>query len=411
MSTPEEETRFAEAFNELGEAAELMVEPPAVAAIRGKVRRRRAVRVTVAAVAALALVAPASWMLQQAATAEEREQPVVADDTTSETAAADPTSPDAAPTTPAETGETGTEGEEQQPVLPTFEDLVGTVMDLPSFMPGNDMVDQACPVDGAELEDGGKREFMRATGRVALLEVVHAPMSAGGEERAIAFLGCRFAEAAAFQAVVVAEGEEGGWVAEEQLIHSKANADSPYDLMADADYGVLVGVAEQYACCDMDPDELDYWVERIRIDDDGEVVSEQLEDADLGDRSRITDLSIAVEVTETEAEGVWTVTATVRNEGDRTSAPFYLISCAMTDTIEWPQPIEDCWSDTEGFERFGALEPGAKWQQTWEVTVTPSSEARDGMYFSMSIEPDRLAEGIARDPESDNNRVHYEFTE
>lgn len=308
MSTPEDEIRFAEAFNELGEAAEVMVEPPAVADIRGRVRRRRTTRVVLAAVAALALVAPASWMLQQDATAEEQEQPVIADDGTAETADSESGKPQE-PTPSAEhTLEADSEATEPPPLL-SFDDLLGATFDLPSFMPDEPMVDSACVTGGAVLQDGTEPNAGDETGRINLLEVVHAPLTEGGHDQTIAFLGCRFAEASAFQAVVI-EPDGDDWVANTQLIVSKSNADSPYDIAAADGYGVLVGVAEHFACCDMIPDELEYWIEKVTLDDAGEPVSEHLGEGAL------PDLSVQVFATEdTAVEGRWTVSVLIVNVG------------------------------------------------------------------------------------------------
>jgi len=407
MSTPEEETRFAEAFSELGEAAELMVEPPAVAAIHGKVRRRRAVRVTVAAVAALALAAPASWMLQQVANADEQDRPVVADDATSATAE-EATTPAAAPTTPAETEESDTEdGEQEQPVLPTFDELVGTELDLPSFMPGNDMVDQACPVDGAVLEDGTTGEYMNGGGRIGLLEAVNAPMTeAGGRELPVLFLGCRFGEAAAYQAVVLDQAEgTGDWYAAAQLITSKPDADSPYDLAPAPDFGVLVGVAEAYACCDMDPDDLDYWVERITLDGDFAPVRTEVAEGAL------PDLAVTVEATATGDAGVWTVTATIRNDGEAASADYHLTACADPNEVSAEFVIVEC-GDARPTEDMNGLEPGEEYTTSWEIHVAPSSEWIDGAYLWVEIAPNTaVAGGIARDATLADNAASVEFTE
>jgi hypothetical protein len=380
-----------------------MANPAEASVLRTRVRRRRAARAGVAGIAALAVMSTSGWLIQQALGQENDAPP--AEETT---AAEEPTSK--TPTTPDES--TTSTAAEETPVsepLPEFGELVGATMDLSSFIPGSD-VDQVCPTDGVELQDGTTGEYMRDTGTVALLEVVHTPLSEGGEDRAVAFLGCRFGEAAAYQAVTLAEGENGDWIVDQQLIHSQMNADRPYDIMADPEYGVLVAVAEIYACCDTDPDELDYWIERIRLDDAGDVDSERLEESDVAGLTNITDLSLTLTVTTTGEEGVWTVSASVRNEGDRTSAPFDLTSCATIDTIEWPSEIEHCNSDTEWVETFDALEPDAEWEEDWEVTVAPSAEWQNQVFIRMSIEPNLLADGIARDQDGDDNSVYYEFT-
>lgn len=410
---PEDEIRFAEAFTEFGEAAELMVEPPDARVIRGKVRRRRVTRVAVAGVAALALLAPASWMLQQAATAEERDTPEVADDTNTTVVEEEPTK--AEEPTPSE--DATPDGEEEDSLFdepPTFDDLIGTTLDLPSFMPGNEMVDQACPVDGAVLEDGTTGGYMDGGGRIGLLEVVHARMMEDSDrEFAVLFLGCRFGEAAAFQVVVLEQSEgDGSWYVGAQLIASKSNADSPYDIVAappGVGYGVLIGFAESYACCGTDPDDLDYWVEMVSLDRDFEPVRATF------DESAHPDLAITVEATETDEAGVWTVRATIRNNSSGSYSGLYdLSACADPAEIKEVEfPFGDCSEDgMTVIEDIGSLDPGEEHTTSWQVTVAPSSEWTDGAYLWFAIAPNTLsADWIARDETFADNEAFVEFTE
>lgn len=405
---PEDEIRFAEAFTEFGEAAELMVEPPDAAVIRGKVRRRRVARVAVAGVAALALIAPASWMLQQAATAEERDTPEVADDTNT-TVVEEEQPTEAEEAAPSEDAETETEVESyDDDDLPTVEDLVGTTIDgLSSFMPGNDMVDQACPVDGAVLEDGTTGGYMDGGGRIGLLEVVHVQMSPdGGRELPVLLLGCRFGEAAAYQVVLLDQSEgDGHWYFWEQLAASKMNADSPYDIAPGPDYGVLIGIAERYACCGTDPDSLEYRVELASLDV-SEPVLERVEEGPL------PDLAVTVEATETDEAGVWTVEAAVRNDGDEASGDYHLIVCADPNEIAADFEVVDCGIDAPAIEDMNGLAPGEEYTASWEVTVAPSSEWIDGAYLWLEIAPNTFnAEGIARDRTLADNTATVEFTE
>jgi hypothetical protein len=407
---PEEETRFAEAFTEFGKAAELMIEPSEASAIHGRVRRRRATRVAVAGIAALALAVPTGWALQQAATAEERDVPI-ADEPSEWPSEYAVTHEIEEPSPSEEASPQGDEESLETGPLPTFDDLVGTTLDLPSFMPGHDLVDQACPVGGATLEDGTTGGYMQGGGRIGLLEVLHVPMTeAGGRELPVLFLGCRFAEAAAYQAVVLDQSEgTGEWYVGAQLITSESNADSPYDIAATppgVGYGVLIGVAERYACCGTDPDELDHWVEQVTLDDQFAPVRHRFEDGG------IPDLSLQVSATEEEA-GVWTVSALIVNEGGAASGDYFLSACADPGEIQAEFTVQDC--DEAGMKpvaTIGSLEPGEEHSLSWEVTVAPAGEWTDGAYIWFEIAPDTFtAEGIARDLVVADNDAFFEFTE
>lgn len=408
---PEDEIRFAEAFNELGDAAELMVEPPAVAAIRGKVRRRRATRVAVAAVAALALVAPASWMLQQAATAEERDTPQVADDGTNAVVEAEQPTEVEEPAPSEDPTPDGEEGSVQSDSPPTFEDLVGTTLDWQSAIPVDaslGMAPQDCMAEGAVLEDGRTGDYMEDTYRIGLLEVVHTPMTEGGRDLPVLHLGCRFGEAAAYWVVVLDQAEgDGSWYPAALIRASQMNADSPYDIAPGTDHGVLVGVAERYVCCDMDPDELEYWVESISLDSDFRPV------ISVVDEGVLPDLAVTVEATKTDEEGVWTVRATIRNNGEATSGNYDLSACADPAEIKDVEfAFGDCLDGKTLIEDIGPLEPGEEHTTSWEVTVAPSSAWVDGAFLWFAIAPNTFtADGIARDQTFADNEAFVEFTE
>lgn len=400
----EEDNRFETAFGELGRAAELMVEPVDATAIHGQLRRRRATRGALAAGACALLVAgPAGWWLQVSDGAEL--DPLPAGEQTTEIAVEQQTPTEPAPETTAEEQSRDVGGEEEAAPPPAFDDLVGGEMDLPSFNPGDDLMDQACPVDNAELVDGSTgRPF--ATGQVNLLEVVTTPLREGGPERAVMFLGCRFAEASAFQAVALTQRDDGGWTAGEQLITSKSNADSPYDIAPAADYGLLVGVAERFVCCDMDPDELDYWVERIRIDaETGAIDQQRLEEDDV-DSGVFTNLTVMVEWEPTDEADVYEVKLTVENEGPEESGYYMISACAYLDEIEFDVAVHDCDEGRLWVEKVDPLSVGETHTTTWIATVAADADRSEGIHTWFAIEPVTFeASGIVRDGTFADNKA------
>jgi hypothetical protein len=288
-------------------------------------------------------------------------------------------------------------------------------MDLPSFKAGSDIFDQTCVVDGAEIADGRDDTGMDA-GVVYLQEVVHTPMTEDGPERAAAFLGCRVAETLAFQAVLLGEDGNGGWEVAAPLIAAELEGDAPYDMAADPDYGVLVGVASSVACCGTFADDLDYWVERARLDDAGEPVLERIEEGDLS-ASAITDLSIAVEAEPADAEREWLVTVTVRNEGGRTSAPFDADACG--EDLEADAGLIRCIAAGEPYTVSApALEPGETFTVEWIVNVPPSGEWSDDTLAAggptLWVRVDPILQGsdvLVRDDLTANNGDSHQFTE
>jgi hypothetical protein len=361
MSTPEEEIRFAEAFNELGESAELMVDPPTAAAIRGKVRRRRTTQVTLAAVAALALIAPASWMLQQAAGAEDRDEPVIAEEQTTQSAEGDESvkplepTPSSEPTSGTETGTAETEPP------PSFDDLLGQEIDLPSF---GDLTESPCPTAAAQLA------ATEEEGAVILFKVVHARLTADGPLQAVALVGCRPGEAMVRQVVAIAADGDGYEVTEQIHLYNYGETPSVYDIAPDADYGVLLGLLSVEPCCSTLIEDVDHWIERYR---DGE--SEELTGDVPG--TFITDLAVSIEVTDS-GDGIQEVKVTVTNMGEEDAAQFTLSFCSDATIRLEGQDSTDCALDIETLD---GLRPGDSYETTWTVEVDPKEEwPADGEY-------------------------------
>ncbi|MCC3763826.1 hypothetical protein K3N28_12195 [Glycomyces sp. TRM65418] len=399
MGIPNDE-QFEAAFGELAEAAAVMANPAEASVLRARVRRRRTARAGVAGVAAVAVLSASGWLMQHAL-GQDTDPPPADDETT---AAVEPTPTAEDPTSPAETTTTAEEEHVEAPVLPEFDDLAGTAMDLFSFMPGAS-IDGICRTDGAELVDGRTGDPMRSTGQVVLLEVVHAPMTDGGQEQAVAFLGCRFAEAAAFQAVLLAEDGNGGWEAAAQLIHSKANADRPYDIAAHPDYGVLIGVAERYMCCAGDPDAIDYWVERAVLDDVGNPVLDRLAESEVPS-GFFADLAVTVDAIETADAGVWTLTVTVRNNGSDASGRYRLSGC-LDAGIEADADFVECFEGGTALGDIDGLDVGETYTATWTVTVAATG---DSAYARFTVEADTRSEpGIVRDVVLADNEAFFDF--
>ncbi|MDA1362423.1 hypothetical protein O1R50_22555 [Glycomyces luteolus] len=398
MSTPEDEIRFAEAFNELGESAELMVEPPTAAAIRSKLRRRRATRVTVAAVAALALLAPASWALQQAATAEERDEPVIAEERTGDPTGGEESAKPQEPTPSTEPSlETETGTSETAPP-PSFDDLVGQELELPSF---GDSTELACPTGPAQLTaaDG--------EGPVHLIKVVHARLSEDGPQRAVALVGCRPGEAMIRQVLVI-EAEGDGYAATEQLhLYDYGATASVYDIAPDADYGVLLGLLEEEPCCSTQIQDLDRWIERYR--DGG---SQKL----TGDVPGvfITDLAVSAEVV-ASGEGTREVVVTVANLGENDAAQFTLNICSTESIRLQGEDSRDCSEGPAQVETVDGLGAGDSYETTWTIEVDPREEWPEsgrayGQEFIVGVQmPSNLIDALVLETDWENNRAQRLF--
>ncbi|MFG3341945.1 hypothetical protein [Glycomyces sp. NPDC048151] len=395
MNTPEEETRFAQAFDEFGEAAELMVEPPSTGVIRQRVRRRRVTRVAVAGFAAIALAAPTSWMLQQVATAEEQEAPPADDRTTETVVEATPTE---APTTPAEAATTETDTESAAPpVLPTFDDLVGTTLELPSF---GDSTEEICPAAPATLTAAG------GDGPVYLLKVVHASLTADGPEQAVALVGCSPGEAMIRQVLVIEADGDGYKVAEQLYRYDYGVNGSVYDIAPAADYGLFLGVIEQEPCCSNLPEHFDQWIERYR---DGGF--EKLSGAVPG--TYVTDLRPSIEVTDT-GTGTWEVRVTVENAGNGESAPFELWFCS-NEAMRLEDGTTGACPDGIAVESAEGLAAGDVYETVWTVTTDPKAEWSDeevqyGQSFQVEVKMPRYGtEALVFETATGNNSQAHTF--
>lgn len=393
---PEDEIRFAEAFNELGDAAELMVEPPTAAAIHRKVRRRRTTRVTVAAVATMALLAPATWMLQQAATAEE--QSPAADDTMVETATgAAPVKPqDPTPSTET-TPEAETQTIEPAPP-PSYADLVGQSLELPDF---GDGTDGPCPTEPARLTaaDGD--------GPIHLIKVVHARLTADGPMQAVALVGCRPGEAMIRQVLVIEADGDGYAVAEQLYRYEYGENGSVYDIAPDADYGVLLGLLSSEPCCSTQIEDVDRWIERYRDGGFEELTGEV-------PGTHITDLAVSAEVTGSGA-GTREVTVTVANLGENDAAQFTLNFCSTEAIRLAGEDSTDCSDGTAQVATVDGLGAGDSYETTWTIEVDPREEwpensAAYGQEFLVVLEmPSNLVDALVLETAWDNNTAQRIF--
>lgn len=396
MSTPEDEIRFAEAFNELGEAAELMVEPPAAADIRGRVRRRRATRVTVAAVAALALIAPASWMLQQAATAEEQ-APAAGEPTVEATSGDVPVKPQD-PTSAVESApDAETQTLETEPP-PAYDDLLGQSLELPDFGEGTEA---ACPTEPARLTSAD------GDGPIHLIKVVHARLSANGPLQAVALVGCRPGEAMIRQVLAIEADGDGFAVAEQLYRYEYGENGSVYDIAPDAEYGVLLGLLAVEPCCSTQIQDVDRWIERYR---DGGL--EQLTGEVPG--THITDLAVTAEVVGSGAD-TREVAVTVTNLGEDDAAQFTLGICSTESIRLAGEDHTECSDGSAHVETVNGLEAGESYETTWTIEVDPREEWPEhsrayGQEFIVVLQmPSNLVDALVLETDWDNNSFQRIF--
>ncbi|SDE42834.1 hypothetical protein [Glycomyces harbinensis] len=277
--------------------------------LRRKAKRRRVGRTATAGAAALALIAPAAWLLANTAGADDREQP--------QTAHERPIDDDSVPP----------DEDQYWDAYGPGPDLVGATIVLPSFAPGNADVDAVCASDGAELSDGTVQEPVD-DGAVFLVQTGEALMSDGSEEYyQVGLFGCRYGEQTLYQAVTLDEVEDDTWAAGTQLVHSELDGESPQHLGFAVGDGVVVGFAERY---DPAADDLRYWAERITLNAGGEPVREVI--GDLGPEA-YSELSVGVTAAATEETGVWTVTVEIHNTGPRTVTD-YVLTAATDPQVE-----------------------------------------------------------------------------
>jgi hypothetical protein len=277
-----------------------------------KAKRRRIGRVAVASAAALALLAPAGWLLANTAGAD---KPEAAEE------------PPPVWTAPAPEGNGPNSMSEM--LLPGYETLVGAVVDLPSFIPGDDEVDEVCQTEDAVVVPGWA-EIPDEVGAVFLREyrfVPNSTLQSAAEEEPVplALLGCDYGDGTAFQVVSLSDdGDQWSTVA--QYAHTEADGTVPLQLLGsdEAETGVEIGFAERY---DPEADDLDYWFETITIDAAGDPVRTPAGDLDV---EGFSDLNIDIAAAATGQEGVWDFTATIRNDGPRDATGYEVYMCTLS---------------------------------------------------------------------------------
>ncbi|MQM25276.1 hypothetical protein [Glycomyces albidus] len=382
MSTPDE-TQFEEAFAEFAHAAELMVDPVDSAVIHGRVRRRRTTKgAMAAALAALIVAVPAAWWLQESKGDEVDLPP--ADETTAET-----TEEETASTGSDQPGEVpeGQESGGDEPVLPTFADLVGAELELPQFLPGSGEFNDACPVGPAVLADGTpdweSGEWSMPDGPVWVLKVVHTALEEGGPVQAVALLGCRPGEGLVRQAVVVAGDGDGGWEVTDEILVGDPDGFALYDIAPAATTGVLLMVLDHEPTGGGDGP-VGYEIHRYRTGQDLEVVT------DSAYLWGVTDIAASMETAD-NGDGTWTATLTVTNAGDHESHRLQVAACRdseLLDVEEVTMPL--CSEDYAGVDLLDPLEPGESVTVEWTLTPAPVEEWSEdqnaaGLYLNGSV--------------------------
>ncbi|RRR99103.1 hypothetical protein [Glycomyces terrestris] len=396
MSTPDENL-FEEAFAEFAHTAELMVDPVDSAVIHGRVRRRRATKgALAAALAALIVAVPAAWWLQESNGDEVDPSP--AEETTDETTSRE--------TTPAEDGGAGSnsvpEGQEtglDQPVLPTFGDLVGAEIELPEFFPGEGSLNDICPTGPATISDAAGAGY--GDGSVRLLKLVQTTLEEGGPVEAVALFGCAPGDGMLTQAVSVAGDGDGGWEVTEEIALGTLDSFPLIDIAPAAVTGVLLLVPEPHGTDHQGP--LDYEIFRYRT-------GAELEDVtDSAYKWGIADLAVEVEKTD-NGDGTWTAAVTITNTGDHESQGFALTACADAAlTVEEVDGLPGCTEDYRVVEEYAALEAGESVTEEWTVDPAPFDEwsgdaQAGGAYLEVRVRtPMYGVDGFAFDYDGSND--------
>ena len=360
MSTPDP---MASIFSDYTDDTTAEVAGDAPDPLWRKAKRRRIGRVAVAGAAALALIAPATWLLANAGDGDEQEQQQAAEDHA--------ISP------------------EEDRALDLFGpgvDIVGTVMTLPSFVPGNADVDEVCAADGTVIGDGRYEEPVE-NGAVFFVQDTASNLSQDGTDdfHEVGLFGCRYGEETLYQAVTLAETEDDTWVAGEQLVHSEPGGESPQYLIATERDGLVVGFAERY---DPTADDLRYWAENIALDTGGAPVRTALAELDTDGFSELT-----VEVTSeaTEEPGIWTVSLEIRNTGPRTVLDHVVYASAdggvqaVTGAPVSNRDQDQVWLTVAEID---GLAPGQVYTQEWTVSVDEPVQPwyLDGPEFHVGVE-------------------------
>jgi hypothetical protein len=149
----------------------------------------------------------------------------------------------------------------------------------------------------------------------------------GNDSYYVGLFGCRTGDETLYQAVVLDEVEDDVWAAGMQLVHSVPGGESPQHLPTRSEQDLIVGFAERY---DPEADDLRYWAERVTLDADGQPVREVI--GELGPEG-YSEVALSVTATETEEDGVWTVTVEARNTGPRTLTD-YVLTAATDPEVE-----------------------------------------------------------------------------
>lgn len=395
MSTPDE-TQFEEAFAEFAHTAELMVDPVDAAVIHGRVRRRRTTKGAMAAAFAALLVAlPAAWWLQES-NGEEVDPPpgdeTTAEATTEETASASPDGPGQVPSGQESDGR-------EEPVLPTFAELVGAEIDLPEFFPGHGNLNDVCPTGPATISDAAGSGY--GDGTVRLVKLVQAQLKDGGPVEAVALFGCAAGDAMVMQAVAVAGDGDGGWEVTEEIAVGDLESFPLLDIAPAAVTGVLLLVPEAHGTDQSGP--LDYEIFRYRSGEDLEDVT------DTANLWGITDLTVEVEKLE-NGDGSWTAAVTVTNIGGHEARAFELTACADEAlTVAEVEDMPGCMEDYLRVAEYDSLEAGESVTLEWTVTAAPFEEwsgdaQAGGAYLEVRVRtPMYGVDGFAFDYDNLNN--------
>ncbi|WP_205324323.1 hypothetical protein [Glycomyces sp. YM15] len=253
--------------------------------LRRKARRRRIGRTAAAGTAALALIAPATWLLADVAGAGERSPQPYAGATGDATVSEEP---DASPEEPEPSIEFLFE---EDPV--DAGDLMGATVDMPSFVPGNGEVEAVCGsgdtvvVDGmyhgagesGEVEEG--EAFVLVTTQAVVTAEDRIDIADGTAAYAdlslVGYFGCDYGREFVFQVVVLEATGDGTWKAE-QLVHSQPGGEVIKGAITGDDGELLVGFAERWdPGAGPEDTDTEHWIEHVRLDDEGAAVREPSE--------------------------------------------------------------------------------------------------------------------------------------
>lgn len=249
-----------------------------------KAKRRRIGRTAAAGTAALALIAPATWLLANVAGADEQVPPQQA----GANGAAETTEDE---TTPEEPDPSIEFLADEDPVDAT--DLMGATVDMPSFVPGDGDVEAVCGsgdtvvVDGmyhGAGESGDPEEgeaFILLTTTAVVTEEDRIDIADGVASYAdlsfVGYFGCDAGDEFVFQAVVLEETGDGTWEAE-QLVHSQPGGEVIKGVITGDGGELLVGFAERWdPGAGPDDTDTEHWIEHIQLNEEGAVVREPSE--------------------------------------------------------------------------------------------------------------------------------------